>query len=124
MIWIWLMPSRAGEAFSLGLMLIDYLDGQVCVQSYPTLCRPVDCSPPSSSVHGILQARILEWTDIPSSPEDLPDPGIKPTSSVAPVLQADSLPLTHRGSPKDLLYSTGNSTLYSLMAYMGKESKR
>ena len=30
-------------------------------QSYPTLCDPVDCSPPGSSVHGILQARILEW---------------------------------------------------------------
>ena len=28
----------------------------------PTLCHPVDCSPPGSSVHGILQARILEWT--------------------------------------------------------------
>ena len=33
-------------------------------QSYPTLCNPVDCSPPGSSVHGILQARILEWIAI------------------------------------------------------------
>ena len=30
-------------------------------QSYPTLCSPKACSPPGSSVHGILQARILEW---------------------------------------------------------------
>ena len=30
-------------------------------QSYPTLCDPVDCSPPGSSIHGILQVRILEW---------------------------------------------------------------
>ena len=30
-------------------------------KSCPTLCDPVDCSPPSSSVHGIFQARILEW---------------------------------------------------------------
>ena len=30
-------------------------------QSCPTLCDPVDCSLPGSSVHGILQARILEW---------------------------------------------------------------
>ena len=30
-------------------------------QSCPTLCAPVDCSPPGSSVHGILQTRILEW---------------------------------------------------------------
>ena len=34
-------------------------------QSCPTLCDPIDCSPPSSSVHGILQARILEWGAIP-----------------------------------------------------------
>ena len=30
-------------------------------QSYPTLCDPTDCSPPGSSVHGIFQARVLEW---------------------------------------------------------------
>ena len=30
-------------------------------QLCPTLCNPMDCSPPGSSVHGILQARILEW---------------------------------------------------------------
>ena len=38
----------------------------VCVrtlvtQSYLTFCDPMDCSPPGSFVHGILQARILEW---------------------------------------------------------------
>ena len=33
----------------------------VCGQSYPTLYDPMDCSPLGSSVHGILQARILEW---------------------------------------------------------------
>ena len=36
-------------------------------QSRPTLCDPRDCSPPDSSVHGILQARILEWVAIPLS---------------------------------------------------------
>ena len=30
-------------------------------QSCPTLCDPMDCSPPGSSVHGIFQARVLEW---------------------------------------------------------------
>ena len=34
-------------------------------QSCPTLWNPLDCSPPCSSVHGILQTRILEWVDIP-----------------------------------------------------------
>ena len=37
------------------------------LQSCPTLCSPMDYSPPGSSVHGILQARILEWVAIPSS---------------------------------------------------------
>ena len=37
------------------------------LQSYPTLCDPLDCNPPGSSVHGILQARILEWVVMPSS---------------------------------------------------------
>ena len=36
-------------------------------QSCPTLCNPMDCSPPGSSVHGILQARILEWVAVPFS---------------------------------------------------------
>ena len=36
-------------------------------QSCLTLCRPMDCSPPGSSIHGILQARVLEWVAIPSS---------------------------------------------------------
>ena len=37
------------------------------VQSCPTLCDPLECSPPGSSVHGILQARTLEWVAMPSS---------------------------------------------------------
>ena len=37
------------------------------LQSCPTLCDPMDCSPPGSSVHGILQARILEWVAMPFS---------------------------------------------------------
>ena len=36
-------------------------------QSCPTLWDPMDCSPPGSSVHRILQARILEWVAMPSS---------------------------------------------------------
>ena len=47
-----------------------------------TLCNPVDCSPPGSSIHGILQARILEWVAISFS-RGSSNPGIKPTSSVS-----------------------------------------
>ena len=64
-------------------------------QSCPTLCDPMDCSPPGSSVHGILQARILEWVAISFS-RCLPDPGIKPRS---PALQADTLTSDPPGKP-------------------------
>ena len=37
----------------------------VLIQSCLPLCDPMDCSPPGSSIHGILQARILEWVAIP-----------------------------------------------------------
>ena len=42
------------------------------LQSYLTLCNPMDCSLPSSSVHGILQTRILEWAAMPFSRESSP----------------------------------------------------
>ena len=54
--------SREAEHWLLTMMGLC-----VCVlvaQSHPTLCNPMDCSPPGSSVHGILQTRILEWIAI------------------------------------------------------------
>ena len=58
-------------------------------------CEPVDSSLPSSSVHGTLQARILEWVAI-SLPGDLCDSGIKPGSLA---LEADSLLTDLWGKP-------------------------
>ena len=51
---------------------LEVLVAQLC----PILCDPLDSKPPGSSVHGILQARILEYVAYPS-PGDLPDPGIE-----------------------------------------------
>ena len=56
---------------------------QLCL----TLCNPVDCGLSVSSIHGILQARILEWVPF-TFPGDLSNPGIEPGS---PALQTDSL---------------------------------
>ena len=53
-------------------------------QSCPTLCDPMDCNPPGSSIHGILQARMLEWVAIPSQLRNW-------TQDWTPELQADSL---------------------------------
>ena len=70
----------------------------LCVLSHsvcPTLCNPVDCSLPGSSVHGILQARILEWVAMPSC-RGSSNPGIEPRS---PALKAYILPSKPLGSP-------------------------
>ena len=61
--------------------------GGLITKSCPTLETPRTKSLPGSSVHGILEARILEWVAIPS-PGDLPHPGTESRSSA---LQADSL---------------------------------
>ena len=64
-------------------------------QSCLTLCNTMGCDLPGSSVHGIVQGRILEWVVIPFS-RDLPNPGIEPRS---PALQTDSLPSEPPGDP-------------------------
>ena len=61
------------------------------------LCNPVDCSPPGPSVHGILQARILEWVAV-SSPEDIPNSEIK---SMSPVLAGRFLTTEPPGEAHD-----------------------
>ena len=74
----------------------------VCLvaQSCPTLCHSMDCIPPGSSVHRLLQTKYQSGLSFPS-PGDLPDPGIKPWS---PALQADALSSEPPGSPI-ILYS-------------------
>ena len=78
---------------------IDFFCCCLVTQSRLTLCNPMDYSPQGSSVHGISQARVLEWVAI-SSPGDLPNPWIEP---IPPVLQAYSLPLSHQESPNEII---------------------
>ena len=49
------------------LVPISYCVCGKSLQSYPTLCDPIDHHPPGSSVYGILQARTLQWVSMPSS---------------------------------------------------------
>ena len=55
--------SKRSHPSKLTEMKVKMLVAQLC----PTLCDPMDSSPPGSSVHGILQARILVWLAIPFS---------------------------------------------------------
>ena len=68
-------------------------------QLCPPFCDPRDCSSPSSSVHGIFQARILEWVAIYSSRGSSQTRDWTPVSCFSLHLQADSLLLSHLGSP-------------------------
>ena len=78
-----------------GFDLLCVLVTQPCL----TLCDLMDCRPPGTSVHGVLQARILEWVAT-SFCRDLPSLGIKPRS---PALQSDALPSALLGKPFDIL---------------------
>ena len=74
--------------------------------------NPTDCSPPGSSVYGISRQEYWSKLLCPS-PGDLPDPGIKPES---PACQADSLPLSHLGSPVYLFITL--LTFFFLIVYL------
>ena len=79
------------------------------LQSCQTLCDPMDCSPPGSPVHGISQARILEWVIISFS-KRVPDPGVKPTSPASPALAGRFFTPSHLGSLSNCL--TTSSLMY------------
>ena len=68
----------------------------VCAQSCSTLCHPMDCSPSGSAVHGIFQARILEWIAISFS-RGSSWPRDQTLTHLLHLLQADSLPLAPPG---------------------------
>ena len=68
------------------------------LQSCPTLCNPVDHNLPSSSVRGILRARILEWVAVPFS-RGLPDPGTKTGSLMSPASAGALFTIEAPGKP-------------------------
>ena len=78
-------PAEVGNLISGSSAL-----SQLYTQLHPTLCEPMDCSLPGSSVHGISQARILEWVAISFS-RDLPHPEIDLSTLVSPALASGFL---------------------------------
>ena len=82
-------------------------------KSCPILCNHMGCSLSGSSVHGVFQARILEWDAISLS-RDLPDPEIEP---VSPALQVDSLLLRPLGSPYYCVYMSLNLLIIKLFVH-------
>ena len=94
---LWLYTHACSVAVVMSDSLQPYkvqLASLLCPWDSPVKNIRVGCHT-FSSVHGILQSRILEWVVIPS-PGDLSEPGKEPTS---PALMADYLPLSHGGIP-------------------------
>ena len=95
------------ESASSGPLWWVKVKGSEVAQSCPTLQDPTDCSPPGSSVHGVLQARALEWGAMSfsrgsSRPRDQTGP---------PALQADVYQLSHKGSPGKVSPGVGEQVL-------------
>ena len=90
--WTWLSDWTELNQMSFSLKCCCCIVAKSC----PTLCNPMDCSIPGSSVHGISQARILEWVNISSSREILPTQG---SNSHLLHWQVVSLLLSYQGSP-------------------------
>ena len=92
------------------------LDHHLRASVNPDSATPWAVSPPSSSVPGVLQARILEWVAFPP-PRDLPDPGIKHTSPASagkfftpePPGKAHSSPMTDKMT--EISLQTPNRTI-------------
>ena len=88
----------------------------VCVctlvaQLCPTLCDPMDCSPPGSSVHGILQARILEWVAISFSTS-----GVSQFSSVQLLSHVRLFATPWTAARQASLSVTNSQSLFKLMS--------
>ena len=118
--------SGMNQEYEINRYILLYIKQIIVLvtQSCPTLCNPMDCSLPSPSVHGILQANILEWVATSFSREIFLTQGSNPgLLHCRQILYC----LSHPGSPKqinkkDLLYSTGNYNQCLKITYNGKES--
>ena len=89
----------------------------VHAQTCPTLCDPMDCSPPSFSVLWDF-SRLEHWSGLLFPPPgDLPDPGIEPRSAATPALQADSFPTAPLGKPSTcvLVFKMGKGPFSDLL---------
>ena len=84
----------------------DFIRTQLCV----TLCDPMDCSPPGSSVHGIFQARIVEWVATSYSRGSSLTQGSNRCLLSLLHWQADSLPLVPHRNPQDFIQEQKENT--------------
>ena len=103
-------------------------------QLCPAFGDPMDCSPPGSSVHGIFQARVLEWVATSFSRGSSQPRDQTQVSRIVDALPSEPLGKSSSGlhtllyikqiNNKDLLNSPENYILYLIITYNGKESEK
>ena len=95
-----LSTARVTDSLAVHLKLTQPCESAMCSVAQPclALCGPRDCSPPGSSVRGVVQAGTLEWLPLPP-PGELPDPGTDLRLWHLLRWQADSPPLAPPGKP-------------------------
>ena len=81
------------------------------LRSCPSLCDPTGCSPPDSSLRGILQAIILEWVPMPSS-RDLANSGVKPMSHISPELAGRFFTTSATWEAPQIIIETTKTTIF------------
>ena len=108
-----LILSCMSSLYILGISPLSNMCMCSVAQLCLTLWGPMDCSPPGSSVHGILQEKILEWGAISYSGGVFPTQGSKPCLFHLRLWQADSLPLVPPVKPLSDL-SLANVCFYSV----------
>ena len=101
---------------------------RVCAQLNPTLCNPMAYSLPGFSVHGILQARILEWVAITFSRAS-PNPRIKLGSLVSPALAGGFFATESPGKPQKspwcfLNFQIAKVRSFKMEVILGKSTRK
>ena len=115
----WSGPGLQPQCINVAGSLCDvWVKWVLVTQLCLTFCDPMDCSPPDSSVHGILQASIVECDSFPILEKPLPSPGSLPDPGIKPILDLNRWqPCTFQRSniPSPILGHTcmSNGSLYS-----------
>ena len=94
---IWPSQEKINEIYSSYIhscLPYRHQHGGKLIQSCPTLCDPMYHSLSDSSVHGILEARILDWVFMLFSRGGDPNPGIEPVSLMSPALAGGFFPIS------------------------------
>ena len=109
-IFLFFFPCQTGSILHTPcnfIGMVSLLFACLHAQSHPALCERMDCSPPGSSVYGILPQEF--WSGFPFPPSgDLPNTGIKPVYPVSPALAGGLFTTEPPGKP-DVIIDTSLS---------------